>query len=105
MTGLLDILNCGAGHLAIRFEKDNPDEVVKARRIIQDMLRRGYTILVETEDGGTRRVKRFDPKRDEYIIEELAPAPAVKKGRGGYKTRRMAVGTTKATAVGRTGGG
>lgn len=100
-TGALDILNCGAGHIAMKFDKDNPEEVVKARKMITDMMRRGYLILVTEADGSTRRVKRFDPTRDEYIIEEMEPAtPKPIK-----RTRRLPVHTTKATAVGRTAGG
>jgi hypothetical protein len=32
------------------------------------MLKRGYSIFVET-DSGLRRVKRFSPETSEYVIE------------------------------------
>ena len=97
MSGVLDILNCGAGHLSFKFDKDNDAEVAKARKVITDMMQRGYSILVETAKG-LRRVKRFDPKRDEYVIEE--PQPPAKPA-----TRRLPMRSTRATAVGRTAGG
>ena len=95
--GYLDVLNCNAGHIRVSFDKDDVAEVAKAKTMIQDMMRRGYSILVETDDG-TWRVNRFDPTRCEYIVEDATPdAPK--------KTRRLPVRSTRATAVGRTAGG
>lgn len=98
-TGELDVLNCGAGHLQFRFDKGSPDETEKARRVIQDMLNRGYSIFVETASG-LRRVKRFNPKTDCYVVEEPHESDPKKK-----VTRQLPLRTTKATGVGRTAGG
>ena len=97
MNGFLDVLNCGAGHLSFRFDNDDKEEVAKAKRVIQDCLRRGYALFIE-EAGEMKRVKRFDPEHEEYIIEEMG----VKKGRGG---RGVPIRKAKATAIPRTGGG
>ena len=42
MAGTLEILNVGAGDVVITFDKTNPAEQIRAKRIIKDMLKRGY---------------------------------------------------------------
>lgn len=101
--GFLDILNCNAGHMKFSFDKEKPDDVAKARKAITDMLKRGYTLLVETPEG-TKRVKRFDPEHDHYIIEE-AETGTTTETTATKRTRKLPMRTTKATAVGRTAGG
>jgi len=115
VTTGLDILNCGAGDLEIRFTKDDPIEIERASRIITDMLRRGYSLFVPGDDGRLVRVQKFDPKQMTYTIacgptnempevetvSDSAPTPK-KRGRPA-KTVHMA--STKATCVGRTAGG
>jgi hypothetical protein len=77
--GVLEILNVQGGDVKITFEQGNEIEAIRARRIVQDMLRRGYALVVEVKRGGKKayeRVKRFDPKRGEYIIADLDDKPA-----------------------------
>lgn len=97
-TGGLDVLNCFAGHISIKFDRNDPDDTAKAKRIVTDMLKRGYTILVETPDG-TRKVNRFDPNTDSYIVEEPPTETAPKK------TRKLPMRKTRATGIGPTAGG
>lgn len=66
--GSLCILNITAGDIKISFNKDNPEELTRARDMIEDMLKRGYSILVQWGDGW-RRAKKFIPTRDAYVIE------------------------------------
>jgi hypothetical protein len=91
--GTLDVLNCGEGHLSLKFDKDKPEEVEKARKCVEDMLKRGYSIFVDTP-GGLLRVETFDPATDEYIVSD-----------GPEKKKRVPAAKTKATAVGATAGG
>jgi hypothetical protein len=117
MQGSLSILNTGAGDIEMKFNKDNQQEVDKAKEVITDMLRRGYAIFIEDAMGETYRVTEFDPQNNCYIIkdapqdepveeaeqapgeEEAAPAPK-KRGR-----KAVHVTEAKATAVGRSAGG
>lgn len=98
--GTLDILNCGAGHLKLSFDKDKPEEVEKAKTAVQDMLKRGYTIFIEVPDGrckdgkGLRPVKEFDPATNEYIVE----AP-------GSSSERVPAEKAKASGVAPIAGG
>lgn len=72
--GVLEILNVAAGDTKITFDKDNPQESIRARRIVTDMLRRGYALIVEVERGHEKkyeRIQAFDEKRGEYIIADL----------------------------------
>ncbi len=104
MNGTLAVLNCGAGHLEFRFDKGDPLEVEKARRVIQDMLTRGYSIFVQQPDG-LAKIEGFDPATDCYVISD-APAPPggkPKKGKGGK--RRVPMREAHATGVGPTAGG
>lgn len=69
MTGTVGILNVGAGDTKLTFDKSNPAECIRAARIVKDMLRRGYALLIEVKVGRkttTRRVYDFDEAHCEY---------------------------------------
>lgn len=68
-AGHLDVLAIGRGHLRLTVPEGDALEREKAGRIVEDMLRRGYAIFVETE-GGTERVRAFDPERFVYLIDD-----------------------------------
>ena len=80
--GQIGILSVGAGDTKLTFDKSNPAETIRSGRIVKDMLRRGYALLVEVPDGkgGTTmtRVHDFDPETSEYIIADLDPLQAAK---------------------------
>lgn len=79
MNGTLSILNVGAGDTKLSFDKSNPAERIRAGRIVTDMLRRGYALLVEVERDGAKayeRVQAFDPETSEYIIADFDPLAA-----------------------------
>lgn len=119
-TGFLDVLNVGHGHLTFRFDRNDADEVTKAKKVIQDMLKRGYMIFVKI-DGDQKRVRAFDEAHEEYILEELdeltdeAPAASAeinqnnepkKRGRPrGSTGRRVPMRRAQATGIGPTAGG
>lgn len=64
--GALEILNVSEGDMKISFETSDCAEAIRAKRIIKDMLRRGYALLV---DG--QRIKDFDETKGEYIIADF----------------------------------
>jgi hypothetical protein len=130
MKGTIGILSVGAGDTTLTFDGNDPAELERAKRIVTDMLRRGYAILIPVgeRDGEPiyRRAKAFDPKTCEYIIagipadtipestvdgnQESAPEAASKptRGRGRRKkapTDRVAASSVNAVAVGRISGG
>ena len=79
MMGGLSILNVGEGDTKLSFDKSNPAERIRAARIVTDMLRRGYALLVEVEQDGEKRfqrVKKFDEEKCEYIIADFDPTVA-----------------------------
>lgn len=106
--GMLEILSVGKGDIKLTIDSSDPDDVADAKKVIEEMLAKGYGIFVETDDG-LSRVKRFNPKRMTYVIseiveqtDEIAGAPAPKK-----KTREkhVPVAGSRAKAIGRTSGG
>jgi hypothetical protein len=111
----LSILNVGEGDTKLSFDPDKPVERERAARIVTDMLRRGYAILIQIgeKDGEAiyRRAKRFDPKSCEYIIEGLSEAEEEEIASfmaGGQKKRtyrRVPAASTPAIAVARTARG
>ena len=123
--GELSILNVGDGDTKITFDKRNVGETIRAKRIITDMLRRGYALVVEVERKGEKayeRVQAFDEKTDSYIIADFdsveaakvdaLPAAGCKCGRPLHhrgackgKRRSLPIATTKATGIGRSAGG
>jgi hypothetical protein len=80
VNGTLGILNVGAGDTKLTFDKNNPAERIRAARIVKDMLRRGYALLIEVDDGqGGRTHQRatdFDENTCEYIIADFDPVAA-----------------------------
>lgn len=80
MTGQVGILNVGAGDTKLTFDPNNPQEMIRAARIVKDMIRRGYALLIETKREGQpsiyRRAYDFDEATCEYIIADLDPVTA-----------------------------
>lgn len=131
--GELSILNVGAGDVKITFNRGDVAEVIRAKRIITDMLRRGFALVVEVERNGEKayeRVESFDEKTGEYLIcdfdpleaarldaqgepeaiagkpaEPASPADTGKSQQRGRPSKRLPMEKTRATAVGRSAGG
>jgi len=111
LGGMLSVLNCGLGDLEIAFDKDDARQVAKAKRVINDMLKRGYLLFVKHGEEWVQ-VKSFDPEQEAYMIEEgplysdEQPEPEKpKKKRGRPRKTAKPLRTTRAIAVGPTAGG
>lgn len=79
MTGTVGILNVGAGDVELRFDQNDPAETIRAGRIVKDMLRRGFALMVEVERDGEKVFERaldFDEKTHRYIIADFDPVAA-----------------------------
>ena len=79
MIGSVAILNVGAGDTKLSFDCANPSEAIRAARIVKDMLRRGYALLVEVERDGKKAFERaldFREDTGEYIIADFDPVAA-----------------------------
>lgn len=76
--GELNVFNTGAGDIKISFDTNNHPEAIRAKRIITDMLKRGYALLVQLPDGTYTRAKKFDEKTGEYIIADFDNVEAAK---------------------------
>lgn len=75
MTGQVGILNVGAGDTKLTFDNQNPAETIRAARIVKDMLRRGYALLIEVDQSdGSKAYQRaldFDESKAEYIVADF----------------------------------
>lgn len=130
MTGKVSILSVGDGDLTLSFDKSNPMEVIRAARVVKDMLKRGYALLVEVEVDGVKkyqRVREFDESTCSYVIADFDPSPdpqpepkprqphvekekpqAVRQAAPpvkGKRGKRIAADTANVVAVGRVAGG
>lgn len=80
MNGGVGILNVGAGDTKLSFDPSNPAERIRAARIVKDMIRRGYALLIETtnSDGvkSCHRAVDFDESICSYIIADFDPITA-----------------------------
>lgn len=77
--GEVAVLNVGAGDTKLSFDKGNPAECIRSARIVKDMLRRGYALLVEVERDGKKAFERATDFREdicEYIIADFDPVIA-----------------------------
>lgn len=108
--GSLSILSINRGDLKFNFNKDDEEDVQKARKTIVDMLKRGYLIFVVV-DGKEVKVTDFDPATDEYVIKidkrsklwkDSNPQGATSKK---VVEKRVKAKKTKATAIAPSGGG
>lgn len=118
-TGMLSVLNVGAGDIEVRFNPHQPEELDRAVRMLQDMQRRGYAILVKQDDGSYVRAEGIDPTRAVYIISGepaavLAPAVVTEaegeivpppRRRGRPPKRTQPIETSHAVGIGRSAGG
>lgn len=77
-AGEVGILNVGAGDTKLSFDPKNPAERIRAARIVKDMIRRGYALLVETTPGSGQYVRAhdFNEERCEYVIADFDPVTA-----------------------------
>lgn len=132
MAGSVGILNVGAGDTKLTFDPKKPDEVKRSARIVADMIKRGFVLLIEVgkdEKGEPlyRRAKAFDESTCEYIIagsiddesttteqshDEKPTGAPPRKGKAAQPPKRDRRGntrvhasTTEAVAVARTSGG
>lgn len=76
MTGSLSILNVGAGDISITFNKDDDDEAKKAIKMLQDMMKRGYFVAVQLDDGTYARATAVDATRGRYVVSMPSLPPA-----------------------------
>ena len=130
-AGSVGVLSVGAGDMKLSFDKSNPAERIRAARVVADMIRRGYALLIEVDVAGQKTFTRalsFDENVCEYIVadfdpmaiaapdqkeadhgQDTAPNPVVEdeapRPKRGYTKRRVAAETAVAVAVGRTAGG
>ena len=69
--GEVAILNVGAGDTKLSFDPSNPTEARRAAKIVKDMIRRGFAVLIEvgSDERGPlyRRAHDFDEATAEYI--------------------------------------
>jgi hypothetical protein len=120
----LEILNVGDGDTKLSFDPKNPAERERAAKIVGEMLRMGFAVMVEVDVKGEklfRRVHDFDPETCEYIIfggpdeqssETASAAPAEadapkpkKPKRGRPSGQRYAATNVRAIGVSRSAGG
>lgn len=117
MNGKLEILNVGTGDTKIEFDKDDPADVERAKRIIPDMLKRGYALFCEV-NGQMERVESFDPKTSMYIVrlpweadwggkleKSETPTQNRRNERRGRRRKYVPLTKGKVIAVGRSAGG
>lgn len=131
MRGELGILNVGAGDTKLSFDPSNPKEAARAGKIVTDMIKRGYCILVQVgldSDGDPifKRAKRFDEATSEYIIadadddsaaimapttlkdeneQQAAKTPRGTRGKKGGSVVAIPAAKTRAVGVAHSAGG
>lgn len=95
---VIDVLSIGRGDMRLSFTNDTDEERANAEQVIGDMIRAGYSIFVET-DAGLRRVKKYNPKRQTYVIVDV-PSPTAAS-----PEKEIPARGTRSRAVGATAGG
>lgn len=110
---MLDILNCRAGDIKLTFDPANKKDVADAKKVIDDMLKAGYTLVLIEPDhehpddpklAKHTPIQAFDATKGEYILKNVKKAGRKTGPRGSYAKRTPASGK-RVTAVPRSGGG
>ena len=116
-AGTIGVLNVGAGDTKLTFDPNKPEERAHAAKVVTDMLRRGYALLVRVgELEGEpiyQRAYAFDADKFEYMIREVPidDPETLDKTHPAYvnrrrkSTRRIKAEKTHAIAVARSAGG
>lgn len=102
--GTVGILNVGDGDTKLSFDPKNPAERIRAARIVRDMLRRGYALLVEVAPGEFQRATEFREDVCEYVIadfdsETAAAADAQEEQQHGHESEEAREGTAAPAAT------
>lgn len=118
MTAEVGILNVGAGDTKLVFDVKDPDAMKKAARIVTDMIRRGYVLMIETKrktkagEPIFQRVRKFKANTCEYIISDIGGDDEPAAAEGISPTRAKTRGTlaisaaaARAVAIPRSAGG
>lgn len=117
MSGFLNVLNVGAGDIALTFNEMDDAEAQRALKMLTDMAARGYAILVQLKDGSYARAKKVDATRGRYIIqipaeaplpeaaEEVRPAKRGRKAKGRSREVAVPIHKARATGIARSAGG
>jgi hypothetical protein len=126
--GEVAVLNVAAGDTKLTFDPNDPEEAARSAKIVDDMIKRGFVLMIEVgrDERGPlyRRATAFDPDTHEYIgtaMDEAGSAttessnvedpPAKARGRrkgtsrSSGSTRRVKASSAKAVAVARVSGG
>lgn len=105
-VGEVGILNVAAGDTKLSFDPKNPVERIRAARIVKDMIRRGYALLVEKTPGSGEYTRALDFIEDvaEYVVADLDPvaaaeADAKEEEDHGHQQSEAATGTATTAAA------
>ena len=95
MAGIIEVLATGKGHEELKL----PDNNAEAKTKVDELLTKGYTIMVTVGEGDQKTEKKvtgFDGEKGEYLIKEKSTTET---------ELRVLAATAKATAIAPTAGG
>jgi archaellum component FlaD/FlaE len=99
MAGIIEILNSGKGHDELKL----PDDKAEAKKKVQELLDKRYTIFVKVTTGEGDAKKEEDHKVDSY--DEATGEYVIKQTVTEQKELRVLAASATATAVAPTAGG
>ena len=69
MTGVMDIMDAGAGHLKVTWDADNEEEVAVARKQFDDCVAKGFAAFRVGKLGKRgERIHAFDRNAEAVIL-------------------------------------
>jgi hypothetical protein len=105
ITGMLSVLNTGEGDIEVTFSDENEVDVERALKMLKDMQKRGYAIMVKHDDGTYARAESIDEQTRCYVIREADPETTAATGKRATKKKRVPIRKARAVGIGRTAGG
>jgi hypothetical protein len=99
MAGIIEVLATGKGHDELKL----PDDKAEAKKQVDGLIAKGYTIMVTVGDGDAKtekKVTEFDGETGDYIIKEKVTKTVTEDA-----VLRVPSASAKATAIAPTAGG
>ena len=87
---VLEYLSTIQGDAKVTVEDDDPKERANLAQVIKELLEKGHAVFIE-QGSETRRVKGYDPDKNEWIVA-VPPSDTYPVRRGRGRPRKNSLG-------------
>lgn len=100
----LETLSTIRGESSMYIEDEEPEKRAKLAKDVKDLLRKGHSVFLMIGGGLARRIKGYNPEKNEWVLQDKGRPKQVPSARR-VKDERVSARGTKATSVAPMAGG